>query len=151
MSYPQPKKRLKNKEEVREWVREVFKNACNYLQIDGYGLSFLLPGESGYGEESKDAALSINIDFPYRYIKLSIHPSSIESSLNAEIKSAWWQNFERSLIHEAIHVLLWHLVHVAQKRYTNMQEIEEAEESAVDHLSFAIHMLISDLREARKK
>lgn len=152
MPYPQPKKKLKDKEDVRAWIRDVFKNAAAHLQLDGYNISFCLDGELGSAEKEKDGStLSIDINFPYRHIYLTIHQRFIENSLKADTKNPWWITAEQLVIHESVHVVLWHLVHVAQKRYTTSSEIEEAEESAVDHISIVIQSILQDLREARNK
>lgn len=129
-----PKKKLKNKRQIKDYYTVLTFQVLRILQIDGYKLYIYWPGESDHCAFA-GASMCVSVEYPYRRINLSIQQDSINKILSASPTDPLFKSILRSLFHECFHVLVWQFAHIAEKRFVAPRELEEAEENLVDHLA----------------
>lgn len=149
-NYPYPDETPKNVEEARAHIESLVRAIQYDLDIAGYNWLVLFPGEEKFYDQP-GAGASISVLHPYKRFRISIQSDSLELILNTNNDDAFWLNLEGSIIHELTHVILWDLVEVAVRRFTNSEEIKNQEESTTDHLAIGFHSLIRIARDAQKQ
>ena len=147
--YPYPDKKLETKEEVKDYIQELVGNALGYLQIDGWIGWTLLPGDDGFITDNSE--MNISTVYPYKKYKLSVEQGHLDNCLKEKPDSPFWKNLERDVFHELTHILTDPLTRIGEKRYTNADEIRDANEHLTDHFSIAFHELVGDFREERDR
>lgn len=144
-NYPYPDKKLESKEQVEVYYSDLVFNALEHLRIDGYAWYIALPGQEGF-TECKEAGASICVEYPYKKFCISLQQDSIDKALVQDLSSPFWKNTERGIFHECIHILVWRLSSLAQKRYVTPTDIEDEEEALTDHLANAFYGAVTDWR-----
>ncbi len=147
---PFPDKKLKNVQEVENHISELFFGALSWLEIAGYIFWVWTPGQPEF-KEHKGAGLSILVDHPYKKFNVSVQQDSVDKMLQAGLDSPVWAALERSVFHECFHILTWHMTDIAQKRYTTPGELDDADESLVDHLANTVYPMVKEIRGLRTK
>ena len=147
--YPYPDEKLKKIDDVRKYINKLVNNIKGYLQIDGWVGWTLFPKDTGFIAENSE--MNINITYPYKKYKLSIEQEHIDNCLKEKSDSPYWNNLERDIFHELTHILIDPLESIARKRFTNSDEIRDANEHLTDHFSIAFYNLVEDFRKERDR
>lgn len=154
MTYPHPKKRIATLEQVRSHIEDLISNvADNYLDIgNGMRIYVLLPGDDAWSDASKeDAGMTVMVQYPYKRCFVSVQQTTIDKMLKHKPSENFWENLERSVFHELLHVVLWDVMAKASMRYISTRDLEDTEESVVDHLTACFIRLLRNYREERDK
>lgn len=145
--YPIPFKKLKTKEDVKTYIEDLVWNAMTWLKIDGYVFSVLFEGDELFHEDI-GYGVSISVQYPYKKFYVSVQKDSLDKCLTQPLSNdGYWNNVEQSIFHECIHILLWRLGEVARRRFTTPEDLTDADEEAVDHLT---HIIVDLIRDKRK-
>lgn len=147
--FPYPDKVLTTKEQIRTHIEDLTENAMNYLKVCGYTFHASIPGNASF-QKHQDAFLSISMIYPYKKFVISVQQQCLSELIDAPLKSAIWENTERSVFHEIIHIILWRGTELAQTRFVTPTDIENENEFTTDHLANVIHPLVEELRKAKK-
>ena len=120
----------KEREKYRKEVGDVMEKWLKKLHMQGWDLFVFLPEDAGWREPSKDG-FATWVEHPYKIIKLFISEYELDSTIPKE-------NRDESLLHEAIHVVLWDYAFQAESRHTTKNQLQDAEERLCDHLKNVI-------------
>lgn len=123
------------KERIRKEIGNTMFYWLDILKFSGYSLYTLFPEDEGW-EESSTGGLSVKLEYPYKVIHLSVPQDYID---NYKLKES---NIKDSLLHEAIHVLMWKLSHLAQSRWCTFEQLDSCEEELTDHITNVISELV---------
>lgn len=148
--FPYPDHKLKNLKEVREHFEQLFANALSHLCIDGYRSWVLIPGDESFYEE-KEAGFCITVKHPYKSFRVSVQQCTIDRALKSPPNSPFFENTEYGVFHECIHILTWASVELARRRYVTPTNIDETDETLVDHLAKVITDLVQKNRILKKR
>ncbi len=148
--FPVPNKKLVTDEDVADHITELIFNSLNWLSLDGYAFYVVTPGQPSHSEY-KEAGMSIDVEFPYKKFKVSIQEDTVKKCKTEPLSNrGFWENIENGALHECLHVLVWRLAELANRRFTTQQDIRDADEELTDHLTHVIHKLMRDARIVKK-
>ena len=122
----------KEKEKCREEIGNTIVKWLHTLHLVGWSVYVLLPDHKQWEKPAEDG-FSIRVEYPYKRIVLNV--SEHELNNYREIPK---ENREASLLHEALHVLLWDFVNLAEQRYVTQEQLSDTEERLVDSLKSII-------------
>lgn len=142
-----PKKTIKTKKQLEDYLGHLMHNAMGWLKLDGYILYINFPGDNDFTDVGKEFSFNIDQHYPYKDIYLSVQQDTIDKAFNKKLNSPFWKNLERSIFHEATHILSREISELAERRYTTPTEISNAEEKMVDHLSNVIYEMVEQIRK----
>jgi hypothetical protein len=103
----------------------------------GYNTFIYFRGDKGYIQPKHDY-LSISCGLPYKDIRLFIGSHGIEEYKESK------KRLKEGLYHEAFHVVVSKYAKVARSRYCSLEQIEDEEETLVDHLTNIIIKIKND-------
>lgn len=146
--FPIPDRPIKTKKEGRLYVEELVFNSMQWLNIFGYVFTVHFPGDDDFREASGSGACIV-VEYPYKEFKISIQEHSWKLFQSESPKNTgFWNNVESSILHECVHILVWPLAEMANRRYTTQEDIRDCEERLTSHLENLIHPF---MRSSRKK
>lgn len=149
-TFPYPVRALTTYEDVRTFTEGLIFNCMEYLQLSGYKFYVVLPGEKEY-KEIKEAGASVDLEYPYKRFKIILQETSVNNVLaEKNLTAASWKNFEKMVFHECLHIVLWHLTQIGEKRFISGREIDEVNETTTDHLTHVIQDLVWRCRDAAR-
>lgn len=140
------KRKIKKKQEkgkyvdFLDWCLDECERINNRLNM---GNKYHIAIDSQPTATKDDYAFSVNCGHPY--LRVLVH-------WKVDTFQEWKEDkrrVSRYLLHEMLHILVEPLAFIAQKRYTTFQEIEEATEGLVDHLSWLLHPYLTPLDDKK--
>ena len=115
-------------EQVRKEVGDIFNCWLDKLEITGYATYIIMPSDREWTDPG-DVSFTFKRQYPYK--KILIYVSTDSYTFWKEKK----HNLEKSLLHEAVHALLSDYTELAEKRYIGEEQLRDAEETLVDHIT----------------
>ena len=125
--------------EIKQKIGDWFDEYLTILKLGGYALFVMSPSDEEWKDSEKDG-FSVELEYPYKNIKLYIPKNYIE---DFDIKTKQ-VNIKNSLLHEALHILLWKYSRLAESRFITKEQFFDEEEEVTDHLSSVIQSLYKD-------
>lgn len=140
-----PTKAPKNDKQVESYFVELALVIAKHLNISGYKIFVYMPKDEGWHDGSDDdAGITVRVEYPYKSIKISLQKDTVEKAKKCAVPSGFWSNSVHGMIHEMTHVMLWNLMAVARARCITKRELDDLEETTVDHIANLLHSLLRD-------
>src|SRR4030042_5032204 len=128
-------------------------NIVEYMKkkIDEYSLILLLEGynitlkRKKPEEGQKSAVFEVDVNYPYRDACIFYYEKS-EELFKRDLKA-----FDKNILHELIHILTSELSYVAEQRYANENQVDNADEKLVDWITEIIYFIYGKKKEDKKQ
>lgn len=124
------KKEIDNNGLFKSEVHRIVKKQLNKLMLKSWDVNVRIESrESDYAPEGKQVAADVHSDHTYMSATLAIYPAC---------KKRWEKDketLEETIVHELIHCVTERFRNCAAKRYTTEEDLREANENLVQHIT----------------
>lgn len=126
---------MTKKEKARDEIANCFAAYLGKLHLSEYAFTVYLPDDEDY-KEPPDSFM-VKVEYPYKQIHIYVSEDLLRSRMKNE-ETSW----RKILLHEAIHCLLWNYTYLAESRYVTQDQLQNMEETTVDHLTEVLYPLM---------